>query len=135
MRNFRNISKFGVAIATGLLCAGIVIAQEEADEEAVAEEEEVIDEIVVVIDRSPDVDVNALYLEQMRDQVIKEFDMAQQEQEAEAWRQGLQSSVSSPNSRISWGYDAQSEAAIKRSAINDLPMDTVQPATVISVSF
>ena len=70
-----------------------------------------------------------------RDQVIKDFDMAQAESEQELWRQGLQTSVSAPGSRIAWGYDAQSEAAMRRSTINDLPIDRVQPATVISVRF
>jgi hypothetical protein len=136
MKRHRHIRKYGVAIAVGLLVAGLAIAQEEDADEDAADEEDVMEEIVVVVDRSGDpVDVDALYLEQMRDQVIKDFNIAQQEQEKEAWRQGLQTSVSNPNSRISWGYDAQSEAAIRRSAMNDLPMDRVQPATVISVSF
>lgn len=111
-----------------------VLAQDE--DEGAAEDEEIMEEIIVTVDRSGDpVDVDALYLEQLRDQVIKDFDMAQAESEQELWRQGLQTSVSAPGSRIAWGYDAQSEAAMRRSTINDLPIDRVQPATVISVRF
>ena len=125
-------------LVAGLSLAGLSFAQEEEAEpdEATEQEEEVMEEIVVVVDRSGDpIDVDALRLEQLREQVIKDFNLAQEEQEAEAWRQGLQSSVSRPDSRIAWGYDAQAEAAMRRSTINDLPMDRVQPATVISVRF
>lgn len=132
MKLRRKIGLFGAAIAA--LALGPVLAQDEED--SAADEEEVMEEIVVTVDRSGDpVDVDALYLEQLRDQVIKDFDMAQAEQEKELWRQGLQTSVSEPGSRIAWGYDAQSEAAMRRSTINDLPIDRVQPATVISIRF
>ena len=122
------------AAALFALAGALTFAQEE--DEAAADDEEVIEEIVVTVDRSGDpVDVDALYLEQLREQVIRDFDLAQAEQEKELWRQGLQTSVSAPGSRIAWGYDAQSEAAMRRSAINDLPIDRVQPATVISIRF
>ena len=128
----RTIGLFGAAVVA--LAIAPVFAQD--DDDAAADEEEVIEEIVVTVDRSGDpVDVDALYLEQLRDQVIKDFDMAQAEQEKELWRQGLQTSVSAPGSRIAWGYDAQSEAAVRRSRMNDLPIDRVQPAPVISIRF
>ena len=135
MKRIHHIPVIAVTVAAALLVAGPALAQEEEETET-AEQEEVMEEIVVVVDRSGDpVDVDALRLEQLREQVIKDFNIAQQEQEQEAWRQGLQTSVSNPDSRIAWGYDAQSEAAMRRSSINDLPMDRVQPATVISVRF
>ena len=123
-------------LAAGLLLsAGLTLAQEESAA-ASGDEEETMEEIVVVVNRSGDpVDVDALRLEQLREQVIRDFNLAQAEQEKEAWRQDLQTSVSSPDSRIAWGYDAKSEAAMRRSTINDLPTDRVQPATVISVRF
>ena len=128
-----KIRLFGAAFVA--LAMVPVLAQDEEDS-AADEEEEVIEEIVVTVDRSGDpIDVDALYLEQLREQVIKEFDMAQAEQEEELWRQGLQTSVTAPGSRIAWGYDAQSEAAMRRSSMNDLPVDRVQPATVISIRF
>ena len=122
-----------------LLIAGVCVAspavlwgQEEDD----ADEEEAMEEIVVVVDRDGDpVDVNALYLEQLRTRVIKDFEMAQLESGREDWRMSLQTSVSVPDSRISWGYDARSEAAMRRSIATDLPMDGVRPATVISIRF
>lgn len=109
-------------------------AQEENEQDA--DEADTIEEIVVTVNRSGDpVDVDALYLEQLRDQVIKQFESLQAEQEKEVWRQSLRTSVREPDSRISWGYDARSEAAMRRSTINDLPMDQVKPATVISINF
>ena len=97
---------------------------------------EVMEEIVVVVNKSGDpVDVDALYLDQLRTRVIKDFESLQAEQEKEVWRQGLQTSFKPPESRISWGYDAKEEAAMRRSSINDLPTDRVKPATIISVSF
>lgn len=132
MRLRRTIGLFGAAFVA--LAMAPVLAQDE--DEGAADDEEIMEEIIVTVDRSGDpVDVDALYLEQLRDQVIKDFDMAQAESEQELWRQGLQTSVSAPGSRIAWGYDAQSEAAMRRSTINDLPIDRVQPATVISVRF
>ncbi len=126
---------FGLLGAALVVLSGIPVAAQEDDDTA-TEDEETIEEIVVVVDRSGDpVDVDALHLEQLRMQIIRDFDMAQEEQEKELWRQGLQTSVSNPNSRIAWGYDAQSEAAVRRSTINDLPIDRVQPATVISIRF
>ena len=124
---------FGAVFAALMIAP--VLAQDE-EETTAGEEEEVMEEIVVTVDRSGDpIDVDALYLERLREQVIRDFDLAQAEQEEELWRQGLQTSVSAPGSRIAWGYDAQSEAAMRRSSINDLPVDRVQPATVISIRF
>jgi Flp pilus assembly protein CpaB len=138
MKRHHRFLSLAAALLAGLSLAGLSLAQEEAAEaaEATEQEEEVMEEIVVVVDRSGDpIDVDALRLEQLREQVIKDFTLAQEEQEKEAWRQGLQTTVSRPDSRIAWGYDAQAEAAMRRSTINDLPMDRVQPATVISVRF
>ena len=131
MKLRRTIGTFGAAFVALSIVPVLAQDDEELDPEEV---EAVMEEIVVTVDRSGDpVDVDALYLEQLRSQVIKDFDLAQEEQEKELWSQGLQTSVSAPGSRIAWGYDAQSEAAVRRSSMNDLPIDRVQPATVISV--
>jgi hypothetical protein len=100
-------------------------------------EDDVIEEIIVTVNKDGDpVDVDALYLEQMRDQVIRDFDYAKAEQEEEEWRQSLPTSVQAPGSRIRWGYDPRSEAAMRRqSNINDLYIDQNRPATIFSVGF
>ena len=126
--------RFGLILA--LLALGVPVpAQEEASDDDA--EEEVIEEIVVTVDKDGDpVDVDALYLDQLRDQVIRDFEFARAEQEEEEWRQSLPTSVQAPGSRIRWGYDPRSEAAMRReSSINDLPIDQTRPATVFSVGF
>jgi uncharacterized protein YycO len=134
-----RIRKFGTLIAAfavlaSLLVSTVLRAQEENATDY--DDEEVMEEIVVVVNKSGDpVDVDALYLDQLRTRVIKDFESLQAEQEKEVWRQGLQTSFKPPESRISWGYDAKEEAAMRRSSINDLPTDRVKPATIISVSF
>ena len=68
-------------LVAGLSLAGLSFAQEEEAEpdEATGQEEEVMEEIVVVVDRSGDpIDVDALRLEQLREQVIKDFNLAQE---------------------------------------------------------
>jgi hypothetical protein len=107
------------------------------EDPADSEEDEVIEEIVVTVNKDGDpVDVDALYLEQLRNQIISDYQFAQAEQQQEQWRQSLPTSVQAPGSRISWGYDPRSEAAMRReSSITDLPFDRNRPATIISVGF
>ena len=134
-----RIRKFGTLTATFAALASLLVWTTVKGQEDVAadnDDQEVMEEIVVVVNKSGDpVDVDALYLDQLRTRVIKDFETLQAEQEEEVWRQGLQTSFKPPESRISWGYDAKEEAAMRRSSINDLPMDRVKPATLISVSF
>jgi hypothetical protein len=131
--------KIGILTASFAAFANLFFWTSAKGQEEVAtgyDDEEVMEEIVVVVNKSGDpVDVDALYLDQLRTRVIKDFETLQAEQEKEVWRQGLQTSYKPPESRISWGYDAKEEAAMRRSSINDLPTDRVKPATIISVSF
>lgn len=135
----KQIRKFGALTATATALASLLVWTTVTGQEDVATDngnEEVMEEIVVVVNKAGDpVDVDALYLDQLRTRVIKDFETLQAEQEEEVWRQGLQTSFKPPESRISWGYDAKEEAAMRRSSINDLPIDRVRPATVISVNF
>ena len=132
----KRIRKFGTVTAALVALASLLVWTTLRAQEEDADDEEVMEEIVVVVNRAGDpVDVDALYLDQLRTRVIKDFETLQAEQEEEVWRQGLQTSFKPPESRISWGYDAKEEAAMRRSSINDLPMDRVKPATIISVSF
>jgi hypothetical protein len=129
-----DAARFGLILA--LLALGAPAYAQEADSGDDADEE-VIDEIVVTVDKDGDpVDVDALYLDQLRDQVIRDFEFARAEQEQEEWRQSLPTSVQAPGSRIRWGYDPRSEAAMRRdSSINDLHFDQTRPATIFSVGF
>jgi hypothetical protein len=112
-------------------------ARAQDEDQAGGEEDDVIEEIVVTVNKDGDpVDVDALYLEQLRDQIIRDFEFAQAEQAQEQWRQSLPTSAQAPDSRIRWGYDARSEAAMRRqSSINDLPIDQNRPATIFSIGF
>ena len=124
------------AIAIGACCPLLgAHAQESTEQDASADES--IDEITVVVDRSGKaVDVAALRLEEARLKVIREFVIEQHKQEEELWRQKLRFSLQRKSSRVAWGYDAQSEAAMFRySQANYLAIDRVKPATVISVRF
>jgi len=136
MNRIRQNGIFAASIA--LMCLSTwapLRAQDEVGTDT--DDDEPIEEIVVTVNRSGDrVDVDALYLEQLRTRIIKEFNYAQAEQEEELWRQSLRTPVQAPDSRIAWGYDAQSEAAMRRtSQINDLPIDRVKPATIFSIRF
>jgi hypothetical protein len=137
MKQARQYSVLAAAIfaAAWLSLWAPVQAQDEA--QADSEEEEVIEEIIVTVNKDGDpVDVDALYLEQLRDQIIRDYEFAQAEQAEEEWRQSLPTSVQAPGSRISWGYDPRTEAAMRRqSNINDLPFDRNRPATIISLGF
>lgn len=120
-------------IAT-LLFASAVDAQRVADE--TADEPKAFDEIVVIGNKDGDpVDLDAHYEAQLRQRITKEYMRLQALEEEEQWRSTLPEAVEGP-ARIRWGYDAQAELKMRRdTALTDLPMDNVKPATVISISF
>lgn len=137
MKQARRTRLLATAIFAAAGLSLWVPAQGQDEEPADSDEDEVIEEIVVTVNKDGDpVDVDALYLEQLRDQIIRDYEFAQAEQAEEEWRQSLPTSVQAPGSRISWGYDPRSEAAMRRqSSINDLPFDNNRPATIFSVGF
>lgn len=98
---------------------------------------ESIDEIVIVVNRAgKPVDIDALRLDEIRLKVIRDFKLEQADQEKEFWRQKFRSALQRSTSRIAWGYDARSEAAsVPYMQANNLPIDRVRPATIISVRF
>jgi len=131
-----QVRRFLWAAAIGAFCPLLAaLAQETSTPEA--RDDESIDEIVVIVDRDGRrVDIDALRLEEARLKVIREFEVEQHKQEEELWRQKLRLAIQQKSSRIAWGYDAQAEAAMFRySQAHYLPIDRVQPATVISVRF
>lgn len=124
------------------LCAVVVgcsltIAHAQEASEQVSAGADPIDEIVVVVDRDGrPVDVDALRLEETRLKIIQEFELEQTKQDEELWRLKLRSAIERNTSRVSWGYNAQREAAnVRQSRASYLPIDRVKPATVISIRF
>lgn len=95
------------------------------------------EEIIVSVDRlGRPVDINALRLEELRLETIRTFEIHQIKVGEEDWRLRLRSIMKRNNSRITWGYDAQSEAArVPNVQASYLPMDRVRPATVIAFRF
>ena len=102
-----------------------------------AAEQEAIDEIVVTVDSAgKSINIDALRIEEAASKVIRDFEVEQTKQEEELWRLGLRSAIERNTSSVSWGYNAQREAAkLKFSYANYLPIDRVQPATIVSVRF
>ena len=121
------------------LCAALVLASPtgaQLRDDLPADAQEPIDEIVVIGNKDGDpIDLDARYAEQLRKRITAEYLRLQALEEEEEWRETLPEAIEGP-ARIKWGYDAQAESRMRRdTALTDLPMDNVKPATVISVSF
>ncbi len=115
--------------------AGAQQVDEQVDEQP-ADDGQAIDEIVVIGNKDGDpIDLEAHYEAQLRERITAEYMRLQALEEEEQWRETLPEAVEGPG-RIKWGYDAQAESRMRRdTALTDLPMDNVKPATVISISF
>ena len=130
-----RLLRFG-ALVVGVCCPLLTVhAQETGD--ADADDRETIDEIVVTVDRvGKRVDIDALRLQEARLKVIRDFEFEQYKQEEEFWRLRLRSITIGKSSRITWGYDAQSEAArFRYTQAEYLPIDRVRPAAFVSIRF
>lgn len=124
------------AVVVGACCPLLTAhPQETSDRES--DDAETIEEIIVVVDRDGrPVDIYALRLEEAVLEIIQKFELEQTKQEEELWRLKLRSAIGRNTSRITWGYDAQRDAAsVRYSRASYLPIDRVRPATVISVRF
>ena len=124
------------AAAVGVCCPlWSTHAQETAEQQS--EDAESIEEIVVVVDRAgKPLDIDALRLEEIKLEVIREMQLERTKQEEEYWRLKLRSAMKRSTSRIAWGYDAQTEAAsLRYSHASFLPIDRVGPATLVSIRF
>lgn len=108
-----------------------------ADEEADSAEssDEVTEEIVVYGPRRGNkIDVDAIYEELIRSNLIKEFIRTRELEEENKWRLSLSGNKSS--SRIKWGYDLDAELRMRRNTeLTDLPMDDTKPATLFKYQF
>ncbi len=130
----KSILSLRLSWVAALLVAGASFAQEDADD--TAGEPDSMEEIVVYGNKDGDpIDLDAHYEAQLRKRITSEYLRLQALEEEEKWRETLPEAVEGP-ARIRWGYDAQAESRMRRdTALTDLPMDNVKPATVISVSF
>jgi hypothetical protein len=111
-------------------------AQEEKAAQVTADAKS-IDEIVIVVNRAGrPVDIDARRLEEILQNILREFELEQVDQEKEFWRQKFRASLKHSSSRVAFGYDARWEAArVPYMQANILPIDRVKPATIISVRF
>lgn len=132
-----QISVAGVGILAAALLSVWMSARAQEEGATEAASQQTMEEIVVVGNKGGDpVEIDAQYQERLRARIIDEYMRLQSAQEEEQWRKSLPTAIKEPSSRISWGYDAQAESRMRREMeLTDLPMDTLKPATVISVSF
>ena len=126
----------GGASLVAILAFVAAAAQAQQDAEADTEEQVPMEEILVIGNKDGDpVDLEASYEEQLRARIVADYLRQQALEDEERWRQSLPTAVEGAG-RIRWGYDAQAESRVRREmALTDLPIDTVRPATVISISF
>ena len=124
------------AVAFGA-CYPLSSAHAQDADEQQTDDAEAIEEIVIVVDRAGrSIDMDALRLEEIRRDIVRQFALEQTKQEEELWRLRLRSAMQRSTSRISWGYDAQRDAAgFRQLQASSLPMDGVRPATILSISF
>ncbi len=130
----KSIVSLRLSWVATLLVTAPAIAQE--DTEGTTDDPDSMEEIIVYGNKDGDpIDLDAHYEAQLRKRITDEYLRLQALEDEEKWRETLPEAVEGP-SRIRWGYDAQAEARMRRdTALTDLPMDNVKPATVISVSF
>ena len=123
-------------VAAALAMSLPSIAQE--DESAAADESETIEEIVAIGRTRPGdpVDHEISYDDQLRMRVMKDLKNLELEQgRQDAWRD-YDPVVLESSPRISWGYDAEAEARMRRDTdLMDVQRETTQPASLFRVGF
>lgn len=137
----KRITEFRVRhylwVAAFCISCPLIAAHAEETSDQQSEDAKPREEIIVSVDRHGRlVDINALRLEEAQLEIIRTFEIHQIKVEEEEWRLQLRSITKRSNSRITWGYDAQSEAArVPHVQANYLPIDHVRPATVVNFRF
>jgi hypothetical protein len=112
----------------------LTFAQEKDD--SPQPDNQAIEEVIVYGPRSGDpVDIDALYLEQLRKRVLDDYFEQQQIMERQRWRSSLDVKLKSP-SRIRWGYDPGAELRMRRETdLMDLAFETTRPASIFRIGF
>ena len=130
-----GFGKYGFAVAIVAFVVTGAIAQE--DVEQADDDAEYIDEIVVTAGDKPGdpVDVDALYEDMLRDMLMTDLDRLNTLEDEQKWRAATDKSVKT-SSRISWGYDPNDEARIRREHdMSDIQGSPTRPATVFRFEF
>ena len=127
--------KYRFAVAIVAFIGAAAFAQEDAEQ--ADDEVEIIDEIIVTAGDKPGdpVDVDALYEDMMRDMLMTDLDRLNTLEEEQKWRAATDKSVKT-SPRISWGYDPNDEARIRREHdMSDIQGSPTRPATVFRFEF
>jgi len=97
---------------------------------------EVVEELVVYANRKGDqVEVDPVYQDMMRQQMMDEVQSMRLEEE-EDWRNSNLTYQSSQKSRIVWGNDPKTDRAMQEDLErNRLPGDTTKPTTLFRAQF
>jgi len=130
----RNFVVYAFGIATALVALfGVVVFAQEADEEP-ADESETIDEIIVIAPRpGARRQIDKVYEDPVRAQLLKDFYKMQEDQKAYDWRKAA--AEESP-SKIKWGYDPSDEYQMRRQMdLQELPTERDKPATLFRFNF
>ena len=128
-------SRLVMGVLSATLLTAPVVAQVEQNA-PVDESGEVIEELVVYGTRSGDqVEVDPLYEEILRQQMMDEVQRMRFEEE-EDWRNSNLTYRSSRESRMVWGYDPKADRDLRNEIDrNSLPGDTTKPATLFRAQF
>ena len=131
MRKF-IYNPIGIAAAIAMLLAAASYAQEAQEEPA--DEGETIEEIIVVAPKPGDRKrVDREYEDPVRAQLLIDFYKMQEDQKELKWRDAA---IEESPSRFSWGYDPSDEYRLRNEmALQELPSERTQPATVFSIKF
>jgi hypothetical protein len=143
----RNLVVYKTGIASAMLALlGAVTFAQEANEApdnsseqvedlpALAPAREEIEEIIVTAPKpGARRRFDPVYIDPMKERLLKDLDEMQRIDEESAWRE---SGVDNTSSRIKWGYDPRDEYRIRSEMdVMNSPSDTTRPATVFSVEF
>jgi len=132
-------SNCAALLISGALAASLASLPVTAQvDEGVADDDsaEVIEELVVYANRKGDqVEVDPVYQEMMRQQMMDEVQRMRQEEE-EDWRNSNLTYQSSKKSRIVWGSDPKTDRAMQEDfERNTLPGETTKPTTLFRAQF
>jgi hypothetical protein len=123
------------SLLAALLVASVAAPSFAQTDNAAAETPVAIEELVVTA-RKPgdDHDLDLQYNERLRKQMMGEQQRLRDIEDEEAWRRSV--SPEPTTSRITWGYDPNSELQLRREgSLHNLPSDPTRPANLFRAEF
>ncbi len=131
----QTLRETSLKLIAGLAAIPLLTLAQETEDQPQADDK-AIEEVVVYGPRSGDpIDIDALYLEQLRKRVLDDYFEQQRMMERQRWRSSLDVKLKSP-SRIRWGYDPGAELRMRRETdLMDLPFETTRPASIFRIGF